>query len=372
MESPFRLTLYDKSFARQGWLGDPIEVTATPAHNGPQGLTVTVSSLSEKAPILLEPGSRIVAQYRGEHLISGPVRSRSGKGPGRAGTMTFTVEDDWRLLQRVLGWPVPSAQITGQGAAEYDVVSGPAETVLKTLLTRNAVNRRGLPVTVAPDRRRGANITVSARFHPLADILLSALDTAGIGVTVRQSGSGLMVDVYEPTVHARELNDESGVVAEWEWASEAPEATDIVVGGQGEGTARQFALFQNAARAAEWGDVIEVFRDARDTNAGDVFAQRAVETFAETAEKTGLKIRLSETENFRYGRDGVHVGDRVSLRVGPDLVVTDILRSAELTWKAESGLEVTPKIGEIADSDDEVLAKAVRRTASALRDMRSR
>ncbi|GAB2767484.1 Gp37-like protein [Sinomonas soli] len=374
MDNPFRLTIYDKAFRRVGWLGDPISIDAVPAHNALAVATLEVSTRNKKLGLLLEPGARVVAELDGDHLIGGPVRVRGGEGPGVDGTVTLEVHDDWRLFQRLLGWPVPTQPATNQSAAEYNTVTGPAETVLKTLVKRNAIDRMGWPVTIAPDQGRGATITVSTRFHPLADRLIPALEAAAIGTTVRQSGTGLVVDVYEPRDYPRELTEASGVVQKWKWNHAAPEATDVVVGGQGEGTARTFRAFAATdGRAEKWGDQIEVFRDARDTSAADVYAQRAAETFAETAEKTGLHLTLAETKHFRYGgTTGLHVGDRVRVRIGPELVVTDLLRSAAVSWTRDAGRTVTPKVGDIADSPQETMARAVLRTAMGIRDERNR
>jgi hypothetical protein len=335
---------------------------------------VTVSASNAKLPLLLATGSRLMCDYRGDHLLGGPIRVRGGKGPTAEGTITLEVHDDWRLFQRVLGWPVPSSPITNQSAAEYDVRTGPAETVLKGFVTANAVTRLGLPVTVATDLGRGASTTVSLRFHLFSDRLIPAVDAAGLGTTVVQSGTGFTVDVYEPRTVARHLTEASGVVASWEWTDHAPDATNVIVGGQGDGTARSFQAFTASdGRAAAWGDVIESFQDARDTSAGDVYATRATETFVSTAEKTGLKIEFSETPNFRYGGpNGVRVGDMVTVDIGPGLSVTDILRSAEIKWTAADGLTVAPKIGDVVDNTDEAMARAVRNVAAGLRDYRSR
>jgi hypothetical protein len=369
-DSPFRITIYDRDFQRQGWLGNPESLSVSVNHNDVGDASITVAASNAKVPLLLERGARVVIEYQDEHLISGAVRTRSGQGPSVNGSLTFSVVDDFRLFHRILGWPVPGAAITAQ-TNEYHTISGPAETVLKTVVTANAITRLGQPVTVAPDLGRGANITASFRFHPLADRLFPAVDVAGIGVTVRQDGSGLLVDCYEPILHPRTLTEAAGVVVEWSWTSSEAEATDVVVGGQGEGTARQFAKYADVPLASVIGERIEVFRDARDTSSGDVFGERATETFAETAMKAGLSVKLAETSVFRYGGPGgVRKGDVVNLEVGGGLVITDTLRSATLSWTRANGLEVSPAIGDISESTDKALASAIATVAAGVRDLR--
>lgn len=369
-ESPFQITLYNRDYIRQGWLGDPDSLSVSVNHNDVGDASIVIGSSNGKVPLLMERGARVVIEYRNEHLLSGAVRARSAKGPTSDGTMEFSVVDDFRLFQRITGWPVPAAGLEAQ-TSEYHTLSGPAETVLKAAVIANAINRLGEPITVGADLGRGENITASFRFHPLYDRLFPAVDTAGIGVTVRQQGAGLFVDCYEPNLHPRTLTEAGGVVLEWSWTSAEAEATDVIVGGQGEGAERAFAGYMDPDLADDIGERIEVFRDARDTESGDVMAERATETFSETAGKTGLSVKLSETSVFRYGGfGGIHVGDKVAIEVGNGLVITDTLRSATLSWTRDNGLEVIPAIGEISDNSDRIYAQALATVAAGVRDLR--
>jgi hypothetical protein len=372
-ETPFKITIYNKGFVRQGWLGDAEEVTVTPVFNGIGEAVITVGTGNAKLPLLRERGARVVIENEwGEYLIGGPVRAKAGKGPTFGGTMTFTVIDDWWLFHRVTGWPVPAVGLEEQNRSEYFTLQDPAETVLKAAVRVNAIDRLHEPVTVAPDLGRGDIINVAWRFHPLADRLFPAVETAGLGVTVRQSGAGLVVDCFEPALHPRNLTEAGGIITSWDWTEAEAEATDVVIGGQGEGTARVFAgPYRDNALAAALGYRIEVFRDARDSELGDVYASRAAETFAETAPKAGLSITLAETSVFRLGGPGgVHIGDQVRLEVGPGVVITDTLRSATLSFKRDSGYVVTPAVGEMNNNTDQELAQALARVAAGVRDLR--
>jgi hypothetical protein len=370
VESPFQIEVFDGAFARKGFVGDPIGLTVTPRHNARGTASLTLASDHRRLADLSAPGARVVIRYDDlpQPLLTGRVRLRAGRGPSVAGRVTFTVIDDLRLLWRVLGWPVPGAAIGSQGTAAYDVRTGPAETVLKAFVQANAVTRLGLPVTVAADQARGAQITGSLRMHPLADRLLPLVDAAALGVTVRQSGTGLVLDCYTPAVHPRTLSERSAVVQDWGYSDADPEATRVVVGGEGEGTARVFRLVTDPARETEWADVIEVFRDSRDTGDLALLDARGAETLTEAAPKAGLKVTLAETSTFRYGK-ALNVGDRVRLEVGPGVVVEDVLREAVLSWTRADGLEVTPVVGERTDDPDNVLARAVASLGRGLRNL---
>lgn len=363
-------TVYDKAFARVGFVNDPVAVTITPRHNDVGFAKLTLPLDHPKAGMLLEPGVRAVFEEDGEFRLSGPVRAIDAEGPSSEGTITFTFDDDYRELKNILGWPVPAAALSAQ-VAEFYTVTGPAETVVKDLVSKNGVTRLGKPITVATDLGRGAVITVKIRFEPLYDKLIDVLDGAGIGVTIRQSGAGLVLDCYEPTTYPLELTEESGIITNFSWSYTPPTATDVVVGGQGDGVDRTFLKFQDTARTTEQGERIEVFRDATDADTPELFEERANETLAENAGKPGVRVEMSETSNFRYGGDRFNVGDKVRVRIGPGLVVEDVLREATITWTHSDGKTTIPAIGE-SKTPEQQLAGGLKNLARGLRKLRSR
>lgn len=371
-EAPFVIEVFNKAFQREGWIGDPLAVTATPRHNAIGTASFTVASDHRRLPALAAPGARCRIKYLGEHLLSGRVGVLGGKGPGLSGEVELTVEDDFRLMYSVLGWPVPTAALTAQTVA-YNTRTGPAETVAKAFVKANAIDRLGLPVLIAADQGRGANVTISLRMHPLADRILPVIEPAGIGLTVRQEGTKLVVDAYEPVDYPRLLSEASGTVSDWKWSSSAPMATRVVAGLQGEAQARTFYSKTDPARETEWGDKIEVFRDARDiADDPSLAGTRMQESLDEGAPTSGLSLTLSETRAFSYdptGTTGVRVGDRVRIEVGPDVVVEDLLREVTIGWTADEGLQVTPVVGERTDDPDRALARTVAALARGFRNL---
>lgn len=374
--SPFKTTIYDKAFARKGWLPDPLSIEVTPRHNQIGTATIVVPTTHWRIPDLAAEGARVVIEYNGEHILSGPVRMYSGTGPDLQGEITFRVEDDIRLLWRILGWPSPASPASSQ--AKEDKRTGNAETVLKGFVGDNA-SRLGLPVTVATNLNRGAAITVAMRMAVQADKLFPAVETAGLGVSVKQVGSGLTVDVYEPSTYPFTLTERSGVVQSWEWSKSAPTATRTVIGDAGTATARVFRLRPNSSGSTNsletlWGDKVEVFTDESSSTVAAEMDQHGDETLADNATKAGLKVELAETAQFRYGGTGVHVGDIVTLDVAPGsgVTITDVLREAVLTWNVSEGLLVKPVAGERADDADKILIKAITTIQKAVRSLKTR
>ncbi len=363
------VTVWDKTFARRGWVGDPLAVSVTERHNLPGTAEVVVRSDHHRIPHLLTPGCRLTIDDGDRRAISGFVTSVRGKGPASSGTVTVGVTGDLALLWWVRGWPVPGAAIGAQSVA-YDVRTGDAETVLKGFVTANVVTRLGLPVTVATNANRGAAITVQSRFHPLAERLFPAVETAGLGVSAVQDDAAgtIVLDVYEPSTYPRALTEASGVVQGWEYSRLAPTATRVVAGDQGEAEARSFTQSIDAALEAAWGFKVEAFRDARDTDDPTEIAQRRAETLADGATQAGLALTLSETAAFRYGST-VRVGDVVPLEVGPNVVLTDVLREATTSWTAADGRLVTPVVGELTSDATGQLVKAVAQIARAVKNL---
>lgn len=372
MDSPFTITVFDKAFTRRGTVGDPDALVVNLRHNQQGTAALTIRSDHHRLPDLAAHGARVVIDYDGTQVLSGVVRLRQGSGPSDRGSVTLQVSDDFRLLTRVLGWQVPGAAIGSQGTAEFRNYSDFAESVVKDVVTDNAITRLGLPVTVATDQGRGDLISVDFRMHPLADRLMPAVDQAGFGVTVSQSGAGLVVDGYEPATYPRALSEASGIVTEWSWSEADPEASRVVVGGAGEGTARAYRLVVDAAREADYGDVIEVHRDARNTATTADLDAAGAEALAEAAPTAGLSLRLAETSTFRYdptGSSGIRVGDVVTVEVGAGVTVTDVLRECALSWTSDGGLDVTPVVGPRSDDPNRALVTAVGRLARGFRNL---
>jgi hypothetical protein len=472
-EQPFKITVYDKNFVRKAIISTPLSLRAIPRHNLKGTATFGLALDHPALAAVIVAGSRVVIDYRGKQALSGPVTERSINGPSISGSATFLVEDDFRILHSVLGWQVPNAAITAQGSAEYYKLTGPAETVLKTVARKNFIERLGMNVAIAPDLGRGSVITLEIRMEPLFEKLLPAVEDAGLGISVKQGVGGLVLDVYETSVYPLLLSEESGIVQDWSWTNSAPKVTDVVVGGRGEAVDREFRRFNDSASRALWGVVGETFVDARDvgtelnswysrrdsaveslanatqnynedvqelrqltdatTNAYNarvavdgsypagsserisalsdynsaasrksskeaavanslaavnekqadlnainveyaairaeyesLIAKRAAEKLTEGGEMTGIRMVLSETDGFRYG-DSVTVGDKVSMKVGPGLALTDVLREAELRWDFEAGVTATPSVGEITDNPDRIFAKRLRDSAARIR-----
>lgn len=364
---PVSVRVYSKTFAPLGDIGSPKFVTVQPRHLAVGTCTIGVIG-SHRMVQYLDPdsGGRLVLRDEfGDYMMGGYIDKLRMKGPTAQSLVEVDIKDDYGVLNEMLGWVIPAAGITGQGTAgEYWTMTDSAETVLKAAVTANAT-RLGLPITCATDLGRGTTIKASLRFHPLLDRLIPTVDGAGfdksgLGITVRQSGAGLVVDVYETSQYPRDLTEAGGAITEWSLNKSAATATRAVIGGPGDGIFRTLREQIDSTRETSLNRVIERFRDARDVDPGDVptLYERGQDTIDEGAAKSGVSMSLRETANFRYGRS-VRVGDKVTVKLGGK-TITNVLTEATLSWTRDAGWKATPKVGDITDSADKTLARSIR------------
>ena len=369
--SVFRVGVYDKNREFRCQIGNPSALSVTVRHNLVSTLAVTVPLEHIRLPELMADGARLKVSFKGEHLTSGPIISDEGETDGVKGHVTFNIEDDFRVLRDILGWPVPTSPYTDQSAAEYRTYTGTAESILKAAVTENGVNRLAVPgLVVAPNLNRGLVVPggVPLRMHPLMDQLFPAIELAGLGVTVQQIADDLVLDVYQPQTFPRELSTKGRTLKKTSWTRSRPTASRVVVGGQGEGAARKFRVVTDAARETQYGMKAETFRDARDDNTDAVLDARGQETLDETAAKNGISIELAGTGIFQYGPGGFRVGDRVPVDIGGGQIITETIREATLTWVSKDYARVEPSIGELTNQPSRIIAQRLAALAKGQRN----
>lgn len=360
MADEMKFVVYDKAGAfRRTVL--PRSATAELLANATPWAEFVLDDDDPSLPAVTADGARCAFWFRDREWFRGRVSETPGEGP--IGSLTARVEGDFRKLWDWEGWPKPTAP-TGPQDVEYARYTGPAETVFKAALAAN-FTRLGVPWTVAPDLARGLPARADFRFHPLAEKTLAALDDNDLIVEISY-GPDPVVDVRAADVVPGLLSDLTGVLEQYKWGRKAPSATRVTVGGAGEGTAREFFHQIDTVREADWGDIIETFKDARMADAGADMSIDAAEALAEGAPKSGVSMQLQESERFRFGTTFL-VGDRVRVKVGP-LDQTERITSVQIEDGHENGVVVTPRLGAVENSPDAELAAQVAALASGMRD----
>ncbi|SEI44620.1 virus ReqiPepy6 Gp37-like protein [Arthrobacter sp. yr096] len=350
--SVFRIAVYDKDRQFRCQIGNPKALTATVRHNLVSTASVTLPLSHNRMSELQADGARVKISFRGEHLLSGPIVSEEGESDGLTGSVTFNIEDDFRVLRDITGWPVPTSPVTNQAAAEYRTYTGTAESILKTAVNENGVTRMGIPgLIVAPNLGRGAVVPggVPFRMHYLSDQLFPAIEQAGIGVTVKQVGANLVLDCYVPRTYTRKLSVKGRTLQSVKWSRSRPNKSRVIIGGQGEGTARNFRSITDSYRESTYGMRAETFRDARDDDSPSVMDARGQETLTAEGPKNGISLSLAGTGIFQYGPGGFRVGDTLPVDIGNDVVISEMLREVALTWVSKDYAKVEPTVGELTN-----------------------
>lgn len=297
MTAVFRVAVYDKNRVFQCQIGNPVSLEATIRHNLVSTLKMTVALGHERVPELMADGARLRVSFKGEHLISGPIVADELETDGVSGTYTVTVEDDFRVLREILGWPVPGAAISAQGTAEYRKYTGNAEGIIKVAVTENGITRMGVPgLTVAPNLARGGTVPggLSFRFHPLADLFFPAVEDAGLGVTVKQDGTNLVLDVYEPQTFPHTLSVKGRTLQQATMTRTRPTASRAVVGGSGEGKARYFRALTDSTRESLYGMRAETFVD--DRQSGSDYLALVKDVADANQERKEANVELKEAD----------------------------------------------------------------------------
>lgn len=426
--SDLDIAVYSKDFEFLQPLTDPQDGTDFVAKFNAKGTaTLELAPDADVNEYLQEDGARIVAQYRGEHLLSGMIRADSGSITP-AGTLAYTVEDDWRVLENTLAWVAPDRPL--QPAALADLAqawqTGPAgtpgtttgqsgyfiwpegvdsaEAMIKHIAQANLVDRLGRPVTVLPNQDRGGDAragglmaTLTPRNGSLADEIAPILDWSGLGLRVWQEprGTGLLLDVFEPDTWPTELDYSSGALQDGDYERHRPTATRMVIGGPGEGPDRAFYGVVDTELEERYGDVIELFGDAtgaslewpeslsdafrvakyftlRSEVAGNLkdrfiayLAAAGRKKLDENRATASISAALAETEAFSmYGPDGLRPGDLVPIATPAGPIVE---RITSATLALSNGLTVTPTLGESTSDEDEAIWEAIAAIAAGFR-----
>ena len=349
--------------------------------NGLSTLELVVSGDHSRLDGLTRPGARLVVDYGGGQIFSGPVRRVHGVGPWRSSRVTVTCEDDIRLLWRMLLWPVPyRSSIIGmewRANRDYAHYSGAAESVAKKALRDNTW-RFPPDIFMVDDKSRGRYIKdFQARFHVFADKLLPVLSWARMTVTVKQFENvkqdqrGLLFDCVPAVTREHVLTAESGSIVSWEYVRDAPKATAVVVGGRGEGKDRLFCEDFDALAEDEWFDRVEVFKDARNTDSEHVhLIDEAEQVLSELGATSGFKIELAESDVLRFGPGNLMPGDLIYVDVGSG-PIAEIVRQidVECVSPGDGWTKVTPIAGDYEDNPSALLARRVADLAAGVRDL---
>lgn len=315
---------------------------------------VTLHAQSPMAALLSQPGYGIIVTGANGVIMSGPMTAaklvQSQEDP--EGTWSIEGVDDSVILSERLAYPDPTeADVSAQGAA-FDERSGVAETVLKQFVDENLVSgptvRQVTGLTVASDQARGTTVYGRARFDQMQEMFFGLAQTGGLGFQVKQVGTGLVFEVFEPVDRSAfvRLDIENGRLQQVEYESKAPLLTRAIVAGAGELDERLFlegTLTQSTTAETAWGRRIEKLVDARSSKTTNDLTQKAEEALVDDG-KTRVALTLTPTDDttMLYARDW-DLGDTISATVGTT-IVDAVVYTVGISVKAD-GLYIAAEVG---------------------------
>lgn len=362
----------DRRFVRQLL---PQSTRCTLRFNAASTAYLTVKDSHPVVPQLTDDGVRAAVWMvsvdgntrTSRRLLEGPIGDISGEGP--YGTVTVPVIDDFAWLSSILGWQKPGAALSAQ-TDEYARYTGPSDTRALRVIS-DAATRLGLPWDVASSAGLGTSGTTEFRMHFL-DRVLPALNNDRLQLTFARDAERDRWDiaVRKGAVYPRPLTPESGVLAGWKWQKKRPTSTRMIVGGAGQGVAREFALVVDADLESQLHRILEGFDDSRMAEAGADLRPYGRDSLAAASARAGIAANLRETSWFRFPT-AYDIGTVVPIRVGA-FQTEDVITEIEITHTASAGFQVEPKVGFALNDPQQRLTQFVTGLASSVRSLERR
>lgn len=229
-------------------------------------------------------------------------------------TVTITFDSDLARLWGRDVYPDPANAWNAQ-SLDYDVHSGPAETVALAFITANAgtgavAARQVTGLTVPASAGRGPTIKVTGRFDSLGQLLADIGTAAGLRFTVVQSGTSMSVQVVtcpDLTSTAKYGSSTSGgpglLAAGAKVSVRRPDLTAALVAGGGLGAARVLRERTSSSAQSLWGRRIEQVVDQRQTSDTGELDKAGDDALAKGAQPVQIKAQIEDAEGLRLGTD---------------------------------------------------------------------
>lgn len=319
----------------------------------------------------LVPGARVLVIRDGVEFISGPIEKpgpyqwsiEDGDNAGY-GSIAITFAEDDALIAARVSYPDPAAAATAQTVTAYYTKTGVnAELVLRDVVNKNAgpgalVARRIPKLALGTLASVGTNVTITSRWEALGDLLRRvALAGGGLGYRTRQVGAQILFEVYQPSDLSRQIRFSRGLgnLRSVTYDPASPVANAIIVGGQGDLTARTIREVVDTSSQTGWGR-LEKFLDQTQTDQVAELDAAGADALLSNGESVRLQTVTVDTPTQRYG---VHygLGDQVSVEYLPGVEQVQVVRSFHLQASPASGEYITVTIGTQESSNDPAIVR---------------
>lgn len=332
-------------------------------HLGLGGWVMTLPADGQSSDLLRRPDVGITVTDSDDMvLLSGPVEvSLPDAGAvdqtitPDGGVLTITGTDDmgW-LADRIVVPPTPSSRDTHTGtagavvAAFVDAHAGPG------------AGARAVPGLQVPVSAVGPEITHSARFSPLLEVVAEVAAIGGLRAVVSQVGRTLALAVEETSDLSGAVlySIEAGNLAAARVATSVARSTALYVGGQGQGAAREVVEVAAAGVRRR-----ESFLDRRDLATTAQLEAAGAVALEKNSGSVSVSVQPIADGGAVFGVD-FRLGDLVGVEVGG---VRTAQRVTASTWRlSPSGVEHTITVGASASYGASALLRSAENTRQRL------
>lgn len=334
--------------------------------NQPASYTLTVSSEDLSKSRRVQKGWGLIIEEDGL-TVSGPITAFQESSDKGIIERSLSGLSDLVFIRDRITYPDPSTEAESQSKSYY-TYKGPAETAIKNLVSYNAGSdalpaRKVFGLKVAATLGRGGGVVINTRLKNLLDEIRSAADTGGLVITCGQASTGqkIVFDVAPGRDRSRQVRLTVGAdeVLSYETIQAHPEATTVVVGGQGEGAAR---TLQEVSQPNGWGGRrVELFKDRRDTDDNADLVKEAEAELSDKDQKIKLSFELQESPYRKLGKH-FYVGDTVTVELEHGKSFVEQVTSAQVEWsKNIRAVKLT-----VGNTDDDQVTSAEQKKIALL------
>lgn len=326
------------------------------------GTAVLETPLTDLSRMLLDKNGEtlVVATFNGKRHVSTVVESEVFAGGDQAQDVRVRAvcASAWSMLEGQRIPPVPDQPLSLQQSAEFFVLTGPVETVVKRLVSIGA-RRVGHPIHVMPDLGRGPTVTVKARNDTTAELVAEALARTGYRLSLDAwlPGDERIGDLSltAPAIVADVVpyREQTGLVwssmahdlDDWGLTYKRPSMTRVIVGDHGEKTEQKFvSVAAPGAPRSPWAQREGYVEAGEEEN---VYSRGEIE-LAKAAGAVDVDATATPSQAWEFGVDKQYprqfdVGDWVTVDLGGVGKVRQVV--TEVTVKLSPvSLTVTPRV----------------------------
>lgn len=270
----------------------------------------------------------------------------------------------------MLGWapalPDPTQDLAHQPVlADTDPApyKGPAETVIKQLVSGNFQQWTGVPILVPTSSGLGKTQVARPKMDNLLELVTNLAQLANLGVAVNlvsptaaSTTADLTLQVWAPSDLTKSitLTAEAGTLEAWDQAEAEPTLTQAIVAGGGTGGMdRVFQVVTTPASVAaanKWGGHRTEMIDGPSSFDPEELQQAGEQAILEGSSTRTLTLTSAEAEGLR-GFYHFQPGDEATAEVLSGMSVIDSITQMGVAVDADNGIVISTVFGDPSATD---------------------